>query len=399
MYCISHHVFSPRQHLIDTYNKLSSYELTNPNPTDPLGWQLRAVQNSGLPCGPCRLRPVRWVDVVSTLTTVFPDSGTTLLSAHWPFLPPSSGGDPWHIPGLFYVRGPGEFSGIVRLAVVIALGSGPALIPAQGQASENLEFDLADATWEPDSIPSAVRPRWDWNLERVWVVNRHPKVEISLVQEERGCELWEKEGEEIIDCQGWWRGPIWLGQRVVMRSVGIVVASVSGARFWRVWSTRQRRSMLVKGSACTPGLAQEAHLWGRLLLLSKSWPPPGILGMEAPWSAASLRASRLHTEPALSWSAHPDTPSKDGWCGLAGPFYSAHFPSALLSTSFPSALLSTSPAPSPAPRPAQNISPGRKETGVQVSFSLLLLPNTALPLLLPAPSSQNRACHFVPHLS
>lgn len=110
---------------------------------------------------------------------------------------------------------------------------------------------------------------------------------------------------------------------------------------------------------------------------------PGMLGMEAPWRAYSLRASPIHREPALSWSAHPDTPSKDGWCGLAGPFYSAHFPSALLSTSFPSALLSTS-APSPVPRPAQTISPGRKETGVQVSFSLLLLPNTALPLLFPA---------------
>lgn len=113
-----------------------------------------------------------------------------------------------------------------------------------------------------------------------------------------------------------------------------------------------------------------------------------MLGMEC----SCLKASFLHREPGLSWSGHPATPSKDGQCRPAGPFCSAHFPPALLSIAFPSAQLSTSPGPSPTPRPAQTISPSRKEAGVQVTCSPRLLPNRALPALLPGLGTEPSLC-------
>lgn len=118
---------------------------------------------------------------------------------------------------------------------------------------------------------------------------------------------------------------------------------------------------------------------GALPVLPGSWRcPPGSL-------------VQLITTP-------PRMDPKDGQCSLAN--QSAHhtflqLPSVRLSLQFSSAQLVSWRGPSsPLSRPVQTISLGRKEVGVQVAFSLLLVPSRARASR--ASSPQNSACPASP---
>ena len=114
-------------------------------------------------------------------------------------------------------------------------------------------------------------------------------------------------------------------------------------------------------------------------MLPGSWPrPPGCL-------------VQLISKP-------PRMDPKDGQCSLAT--QSAHhtllqLPSVHLPLQFSSAQPVSCPGPSsPLSRPVQTISLGSKEVGVQVAFSLLLVPSRAR--ASPASSPQNSACPASP---
>lgn len=87
------------------------------------------------------------------------------------------------------VPGPGEFPGLVRVAMVSALVAGPAPVPAHRcpeSGLENLEFDWqmpngSQAAFHCQAQEQAQRPNW----ETVRVVKRHREVEISLDVRER----------------------------------------------------------------------------------------------------------------------------------------------------------------------------------------------------------------------
>ena len=87
------------------------------------------------------------------------------------------------------VPGPGEFPGLVRVAMVSALVAGPAPVPAHrcpGSGLENLEFDWqmpngSQAAFHCQAQEQAQRPNWETGR----VVKRHREVEISLDVRER----------------------------------------------------------------------------------------------------------------------------------------------------------------------------------------------------------------------
>ena len=113
----------------------------------------------------------------------------------------------------------------------------------------------------------------------------------------------------------------------------------------------------------------------------------------SPWNAPWL----LAPAPRVPGPTDQQAP-KDGQCSLAT--QSAHhtllqLPSVHLPLQFSSAQPVSCPGPSSSlSRPVQTISLGSKEVGVQVAFSLLLVPSRAR--ASPASSPQNSACPASP---
>ena len=203
--------------------------------------------------------------------------------------------------------------------------------------------------------------------------------------------MWEKEWGGGLDCWGQCGRQICVGWRVGMRSVRVVVVTAREVRSGRPGREVPRQTRVRD----FPDLAREEHLW----VSFPAGPPPTSCGMQrwSPPSAPWLLAPPPREPGPTDQHAPKDGPQ--GWPVQPGQSVgSSHFSPTPLGMSFPSVQLSSarlvSRSPLPLSRPVQTISLGRKEVGVQVAFSLLLVPSRARASR--ASSLQNSVCPASP---